>query len=217
MTTVLFMDIDGVLIKGYNKNPVLQRPWDADIQRDLGIDPNLLSQHFFQTRFRSVLEGKEDLLLALEESLPDMHYSGKPQDIVEYWFKGDACVDLELLEYIQLLKEKAKINIYLATNQEHMRAAYLWNEVGFNQYFNGIFYSAEIGYIKENVAFFTHINRQLSLNPERDRIIFFDDHQSYIDAALNAGWRAYLYEVLMDFVDNLDVQELMGPEEKLKT
>lgn len=215
MRTVLFMDVDGVLIKGYNKNPALRRPWDADIQRDLGIEPDLLSQHFFQKKFRSVLEGKQELLIALEESFPDIRYNGKPQDIVEYWFKGDSCVDLELLQYIQLLKKKAEISIYLATNQERMRAAYLWNDVGFNKYFDGIFYSAEIGFIKEDTAFFTHINQKLSLNPEKDKILFFDDHESYVLAARNAGWKAHLYEVLTDFVDNPDVQSLVDQGKKL--
>jgi putative hydrolase of the HAD superfamily len=207
--TVLFMDVDGVLIKGYNKNPALRRPWDADIQRDLGIDPNLLSRHFFQEKFLSVLKGKKELLPALEEALPDIHYKGKPQDIVEYWFKGDACVDLELLNNIQSLKEKTNINIYLATNQESMRAAYLWNVVGFHKHFDGMFYSAELGRIKEDTAFFTDINKRLSLNPKEDKILFFDDHDHYVQAACEAGWRAYLYEILSDFTENRDVKDML--------
>ncbi len=216
MTTVLFMDIDGVLIKGYNKNPALRRPWDADIQRDLGIDPDLLSQYFFQKKFRSVLEGKQDLLSALKDSLPNIQYNGRPEDIIEYWFKGDARVDLDLLRSVQLLKEKTGINVYLATNQERMRANYLWNKVGFNQFFDDIFYSAEIGCIKEDMAFFTFINQQLLLNPEQDNILFFDDHESYVQTAQDAGWRAYLYQVLTDFVDNPDVRSLAERGKELK-
>ena len=203
------MDIDGVIIKSYDKSPDLRRPWDADIQRDLGIDPDLLSKHFFQKKFRSVLEGKQELIDALEDSMLDIQYKGKPEDIIAYWFKGDSRVDLELLKYVNLLKSRG-INIYLATNQERMRAAYLWNEVGFNKYFDGIFYSAKIGCIKEDPSFFLHINKKLSLNPSEDRILFFDDQQPYVQAAKNAGWHAFLYEKIADFLSNSHILTLLG-------
>ena len=206
---ILFMDVDGVLIKSPYRNPACGRPWDAEIKRDLGIEPTLLSEHFFKKRFGPVLEGKQDLRDALQESFPDIGFDGDPDDIIRYWFDSDAYIDKKLMQYLQTIK-RAGVSIYLATNQESMRAKYLWETLEFRKTFEGIFYSAEIGCTKKNPRFFQYVNKKLETVMRDKQAIFFDDQPKYVMSARKEGWNAFLYETIADFLVNPSIDNTLS-------
>jgi putative hydrolase of the HAD superfamily len=64
--------------------------------------------------------------------------------------------------------------MHVATWQEHHRARFLWNELGFSKDFDGMFYSADIGHPKKAVQFFKAINRSLGIDAGQ-RPLFFED------------------------------------------
>jgi putative hydrolase of the HAD superfamily len=78
--------------------------------------------------------------------------------------------------------------VYLATNQEHLRAAYLMENLGLAEHVEGIFYSARLGAKKPDVKFFAKIQAAVGLRGEE--MLLIDDSRQNVEAALKAGWQA---------------------------
>ena len=53
------------------------------------------------------------------------------------------------------------------------------------------FFSAELGMAKPDDAVYDAVTRALDVRP--DEVLFFDDRQVNVDAALRAGWQAHLW------------------------
>jgi len=205
----LFLDVDGVIIRGKGVDPSIRRPWDDALQAQFSIDPQKLSTLFFKEHFTNLLKGEGDLKTILGDVLSRLGYTGSVDEIIQCWFSGDANLDFELLEEINNLKQVVDAKAFLATNQEKYRAEYIWEELGLKGYFDGIFYSASVGTMKTDIAFYEHIHRKLGISPESNAILFFDDSEENIVAAKNAGWKAYHYKSIVDFKNTL-VQNLAG-------
>jgi putative hydrolase of the HAD superfamily len=84
----------------------------------------------------------------------------------------------------------------IATNQEHNRANYLMNELGFSNYFDEIYHSAKIGFAKPNRSYFEKVMEFVGELDEPP--IFFDDTQSVVDAANDFGWEAHQFDDIKD-------------------
>jgi putative hydrolase of the HAD superfamily len=186
--TLVFYDVDGVLIDGYNYNPAYSTFWHTDIDRDLSIKYADIS-NFFITEWRPVLTGKIDLKRALENYLRPLGYAHDIDVVIDYWMKSDSRVIQENLEQAQQLTARPDTFVYLATNQEHIRARYLWETLGFKSSFARMFYSAALGMTKDNRAFFDHINAELSVDLSQDTVFYFDDTPSCLVSAKEAGWQ----------------------------
>lgn len=155
---MIFFDVDGVLIDGWHANSALRKPWNATLEGDLGINREAFQNLFFGApggRFESLMfeciTGRRDLRDALAEVLPQVGYEGSVDDFMRYWFEKDSNVNADVFKLIEEIREGCGARIFVATGQEHHRARYLWNELGFSKHFDGIFYSAKIGYGKKDV------------------------------------------------------------------
>ncbi|MGN7754318.1 hypothetical protein [Sinorhizobium sp. 22678] len=73
---------------------------------------------------------------------------------MRYWFEKDSRLDPDVFGIARELRERGRAQIFVATGQEHYRAAYLWDELGFSSHFDRLFYSAEIGVPKKDLRFF---------------------------------------------------------------
>ena len=63
------------------------------------------------------------------------------------------------------------VELYLVTGQEHYRAVYLCNDLGFREYFQDILYSARLGHLKSTPDFFIAVSAELDMIPA-DRSVF---------------------------------------------
>ena len=79
--------------------------------------------------------------------------------------------------------------MYLATNQEHLRAAYLMEKLGLADHVDGMLYSARLGAKKPDGEFFAKVQAAIGLCGEE--MLLIDDTRQNIEAALKAGWRAF--------------------------
>ena len=207
MTTILF-DVDGVLIHGCHAKPEFQNCWDEDLETDFNIKRSDFKNVFIKGSFKKeVLVGKKSLHEALREVLPQIGYHDDPQRLIDYWMKRDAKVNHELVRYIEILVNHPEVKLYLATNQEHVRANYLMQEVGFNKYFTDIFYSARLGVLKPAIQFYQEIER-LHPVPKED-VIFFDDDQDFVDSAIKFGWEAHQFDTPQDLLKSDRVRSLL--------
>lgn len=195
----IFFDVDGVLIDGWHANSALRKPWDANLQTDLCIDRDAFQKLFFGipgARTRSPMfdcvTGRRDLRDALADVLPQVGYQDDVDEFMRYWFEKDANVNASVFNLIDNIRESSGAKMYVATGQEHHRARYLWNELGFSRYFERMFYSAQIGHPKKDVRFFETINRTLAISAE-ERPIFFDDQPEIVELAISSGWEGVIF------------------------
>ncbi len=192
----IFFDVDGVLIDGWHSNSTLRKPWDLTLEADLGIDGDAFRIMFFGapgaragSPMSECVSGRRDLMDALADTLPKAGYRGSAKDFARYWFEKDSNINAEVLEVVARLRSVPETKLYVATGQEHHRARYLWTDLGFSGYFERIFYSAEIGYLKKDVRFFEAINRELEIGAA-ERPLFFDDQPEIVALAGSIGWDA---------------------------
>lgn len=204
----VFFDVDGVLIEGWHVDEALRKPWDATLEADLGVDRRAFQNLFFGTfgdqsssLMYECLTGRCDLKDALGKVLPKLGYKGSGEAFIRYWLEKDSNVNSEVLRLVQKIREINGVQLFIATGQEHYRADYLWNDLGFSRYFDGMFYSAKIGFPKKDRRFFEAINRALNIAPE-EKPLFFDDQPEIVKLAGNAGWDATTFRSVKDIQDH---------------
>ncbi|MEO9227692.1 MAG: hypothetical protein ABI216_01895 [Devosia sp.] len=132
--SVLF-DVDGVLVHGYHARPEKQVRWDENMLLDMGVDPERFRDDFINGIFiEQVIVGRMSLLEALDQSLPRLGFRGPSMAFVTYWLSRDSVVNQPLLDIVAQLK-RGGTRLYVATNQEHMRAQWLWHQLKFGELF----------------------------------------------------------------------------------
>lgn len=197
MTRAVFFDVDGVLVHGYHANPQRVRAWDATMLADTGIDPERFRSEFiFDIFMKKVIVGQMALIDALERRLPAFGYRGSPMAFAHYWLQQDSVLNQPLLDVVRRLKQSGAARLYVATNQEHLRANWLWGHLGLSELFEDIFYSARVGVQKPDPRYFNFIEQRIG--PQAEPPLFFDDSPKVIDGALKHGWEAVLFETVDD-------------------
>lgn len=196
MQTIM-MDVDGVLVGG--------RPPDGghlftDLEVDLGVSLATLQRDFFAPRWPAIVTGKNALLPELAEVLAVIAPQIPAQTLIDYWFRNDSRIDQTVLTDMAALRASGH-RVYLATNQEHMRARYLMEEMGLGRHVHGIFYSAAIGHRKPSEQFYQHIQETLAAPPQD--ITLVDDTEENVIAARARGWNAIHWRANMSLLDEL--------------
>lgn len=208
MRVVLF-DVDGVLVHGYHARPEKQRRWDEHLEVDLGIRQEEFKARFIKGLFEShVITGQMSLINALEEVLPQLGFTGSPMAVISYWLERDSNVNHQLLDVIRRLQRTRAAKLCVATNQEHLRAFHLWNNLGFRAVFDDMFNSARLGSMKPDRRFFERISQLIGTQAERP--LMFDDSPAVIAAANEFGWEGVLYEELSDCSDHPWIRRQMA-------
>lgn len=197
MTRAIIFDVDGVLVHGYHARPDGQS-WEEELLLGLGIDPAKFRDEFIYDIFsKKVLIGQTALIDALDRRLPSFGYKGSAMAFANQWVTRNARVNEDLLAEIRRLKASGEVRLYLATNQDHMRAQWLWQTIGLSEIFDDMFYSARARAMKPRDAFFEFAAARIG--PQRQVPLFFDDTPKIVQAARAFGWESVL------FADNTDV------------
>jgi putative hydrolase of the HAD superfamily len=196
----VFFDVDGVLLHSlFHADLARRRRWDTHLLEDMGVDPEAFAR-FFDPSFGEVIAGRVSLVTALERFLPTVGYRGTPLDFIAYWLSRDTHVNHQLLALITRLRATGPLRLYLATNQEHLRAFHLWNTVGLRHSFDDIFYAARLGVAKPEPAFFEAVDG--AIGPQPVPPLFFDDSPRVVDAANRHGWEAVLFSEIGDCAEH---------------
>jgi putative hydrolase of the HAD superfamily len=181
----LMVDVDGVLVDG---RPEDGRHWQTSMEEDLGFTPDALHEQFFAPYWENIVLGRAGLMEHLTTALQKIAPHVNPAQFVSYWFERDSRLVTPFLAELSLARS-ARIRVYLATNQEHLRAAYLMEKLGLAEHVDGIFYSARLGAKKPDVEFFAKVHAAVGLRGEE--ILLVDDSRQNVEAALEAGWQAF--------------------------
>ena len=200
MTRAILFDVDGVLLHSmFHTDPARCRRWDQHMVEDIGISRDMM-QGFFREKFSAIVRGQTSLLTELADFLPTIGFKHSPLDFLAYWFRNDSHLNLPLLKAIKQLAASADISLYMATNQEHLRAFHIWNQLGLNHIFKDMFYAARLGEAKPDKAYFDAVDRLLG--PQSEPPLFFDDGPKNIESANAHGWEACLFDTIEDFTSH---------------
>ncbi|HEV3050722.1 MAG TPA: HAD family hydrolase, partial [Longimicrobium sp.] len=137
----VMVDVDGVLIDG---RPEDGCHWQTSLETDLGFTADALHEHFFAPCWEDIILGRAGLMEHLTTALQKIAPHVSPARLVAYWFQMDSRLVAPLLAELSRVRS-AGIRVYLATNQEHLRAAYLMEKLGLAEHVDGIFHSARLG------------------------------------------------------------------------
>jgi putative hydrolase of the HAD superfamily len=190
------MDVDGVLLGG---RPADGLPYTTDLQRDLGISPTRLQAEFFGPQWQSIITGRRDLKPALETALKVMGSSVAAEQLIAYWFENDSRIDRDVLTAVRQYRASGG-KVFLATNQEHLRARYILDDLGLRADVDGIIYSAAVGHRKPAPEFFELAAGAAGHDGD---ILLVDDTLENVEAALAFGWQATHWQGGMSMTDVL--------------
>lgn len=183
--TVLMVDVDGVVVRHPDPSG-----WSARIEEDLGVSRQALQDRFFKPWWDEVVHGRATLRDRLAPALADVAPHVSCDQLIRYWFEGDAHLDEALL--LQLAEVRTSgVPLHLATVQEHERASYLWDTLKLRDRFDDIHYAAQLGVSKPSQAFYAAVEQRLGL--PASAIAFIDDTEKNVEAARARGWNAALW------------------------
>ncbi len=187
MKAILF-DADGVVLKKTAEY------FSVKFAREHGA-PLAEVTEFFKTTFRRCQEGKLDLKEELGKLLPGWGWKGTTEEYLEYWFTTDAIIDPEVLKIVGEYRSRG-VACYLATDQEKYRAEYLRKKLGLESKFDGLFFSSELGYSKEQPEFFEAALKHMGLAAAE--ILYIDDDAKNVEVAKGLGIDARFYKSIED-------------------
>ena len=107
------IDVDGVVVGG---RPSDGRPWETDLETDLGLSFEILRDTFFMPYWEKVVTGQADLRERLKSVLATVAPQLSVEQVLAYWFQQDARLNVDLLKDLALLRG-GSLQIYLATNR----------------------------------------------------------------------------------------------------
>ena len=87
----------------------------------------------------------------------------------------------------------AGMRCYLASNQHAYRAAHMRVGLGYDELFDGQFYSCDLGLTKSSPEFFSRVVDALDV--PAGSVLFVDDNVKYVDAAGAVGLRAEQWSI----------------------
>lgn len=193
---VVIFDVDGVLIN--SKDAFGKYLWYKNIEKDLGLSLNQVDQ-FFSSDWSLVLKGLVDTRQYFKTIFTKLNIALSVDAFIEYWLAHDLSINTDLIATIESING---VRRYMGTNQDSYRAKVLQRT--FAQYFDGMFASYYIGFIKTEPGFFKYI--ESNLNVQAKDIVFIDDSWSHIQTAMQFGWICHHYqniEACKDFIQKL--------------
>jgi putative hydrolase of the HAD superfamily len=185
MIKVLMIDVDGVIV--VNPEP---SGWQATLETDLGVSPEILQFAFFKPHFSDVVCGRAALRERLKPVLCEIAPDITCDQLIDYWFAHDSHLNNNLLRQLGHARHRG-LKLHLATVQEHERADYLWRTLNLQAQFDAMHYAADLGWAKPAPEFFAEIERRSGFAPEE--IFFLDDRAENVEAARDRGWHATLW------------------------
>ncbi|MCR9240000.1 MAG: HAD-IA family hydrolase [Rhodobiaceae bacterium] len=190
----LVFDVDGVLVTGHKDKGGW---WHADMDKDIGLDPELFQRAFFTEQWAEIVCGRQGIEEPLAKTLADIAPHLSIDDMLDYWFRQDSKLEHTLLAELETLRSRCNLGLNLATNQEHRRADYLWREMELEHHFDAIHYSADIGHAKPDDEFFAAVENRTGFDGLH--LLFFDDQERNVLAARERGWQAHIWTGMETF------------------
>ena len=139
---------------------------------------------------RPALAGDARWLEVLPGLLEKWGIADAHDDALRVWLTIEPVV--ETREIVERLRA-AGVRCYLATNQDEHRGRHMHTTLGYDELFDGCFYSYELRVAKPDPAYFVTVLDRLGL--PGDAVLFVDDNAANVEAARSVGLRAEQWHV----------------------
>lgn len=118
MIQAFMVDVDGVVVDGRLSDG---EGWASSLEEDLGLASSDLHKALFEPYWDAIVTGKLCLEERLESVLADIAPKLSRQRLLSYWFENDARLNPGLLSDLARHRRRG-VKVFLASNQEHLRA-----------------------------------------------------------------------------------------------
>lgn len=173
--------------------------------KQYGVSEDKISP-FFKNEFQQCLVGQADLKKELKKYAPEWGWHGTINELLDFWFSGEAEINEQIVKVIRDLKQKG-INCYLATNNERYRTEYMVQKLEFEKIFAKIFSSAYIGLKKPQVEFYDYILNEIGF--KKDEVMFWDDQAEELEDVKKQGYMIEKYTDFTSFRNKLKICGLL--------
>jgi putative hydrolase of the HAD superfamily len=191
---VVLLDLDGIVVKG-KKGRFSER-----ISSEYGAPIDSVLQ-FIKNEYALCKVGKADLRVELEKYTSQWNWPGSVDELMAYWFHGETELNEKIIKVVTELRNKG-IKVYLASDNEKYRAEYILNDLGVKNYFDGHFFSYEVGYRKPEAEYYPTVLEKLSpIKPEE--VMLWDDKESNLVQARNLGINTKLFTATEKFLEEM--------------
>jgi putative hydrolase of the HAD superfamily len=188
------IDADGVALK-------LHR-YFSEIYSEMNNIPLEIINPFFKEKFFDCQRGKADLKESLVPYLEQWQWKGTVDEFVDLWCQSDVEGNQEVLDIVKIMRQKGN-ECYLTTDQEKYRSEYIAKNLPLTEYFDGAFYSWQLGYKKSEPEFWQAILQKLNIPP--DQVIYWDDDEKNVEMARQLGIDAHHYKNVDEFKTTLHI------------
>ncbi|HEV7424458.1 MAG TPA: HAD family hydrolase [Candidatus Paceibacterota bacterium] len=189
MIKVILFDADGFIIKEQkNFGQMYSEKYNVPIEK---IEP------FFKKWYGLCKTGKVDLKTKIKPYLKKWNWKDSVDEFLNLWFTSYTEFDNEVLDLIKGMKSHG-VKCYLATNQEKYRAERIKNIIQSGNYLDGIFFSCDIGYMKQEREFFKVVIDSFK-NIKPQEMLFWDSKDDSLKVAKSFGINTELYTSLKNF------------------
>jgi putative hydrolase of the HAD superfamily len=197
MIKLILFDCDGLIIRHEKYFSVRL----AEIQGKNQSEENQAQKAFFNGIFLDCEVNKADLKEELKKDLHLWNWQGSVEDLMHFWFSGEANIETNLRDAILSLR-KSGYKCFMSTNNEKYRVDYLWNTAGLKNIFDGCFASSTEGYFKAEQEFWQSVHKHF---PEikKEEVLVLDDDQTNVNSAKQFGFNAEFYSGFEDFTKTL--------------
>ena len=190
MIKAILFDCDG---------PVVSREFrfSRRLEKDYGITLED-TKDFFYGPFLLCETGKADLEEELKKVIETWGFVGSVKDLIKVWFETESKLDDDFLNFIKSLRDKS-VKCFVSTDNEKYRSQYIWETLGLKNYFDGLFSSAHLGFLKSDIGFWEEAYKKIS-NYEKQEILVWDDEEPLVEQAKAFGFKSELYKDYESFI-----------------
>ncbi len=182
---VLALDVDGVVL-----GDGVRLGWARAAEHHLGISEDVLQQRFFRPHWYEAAVGRRSLQDKFAGVIATEGFAFSADDIIRLWLKDDVRhVNTDAIHEALAWQREFDERLVLATNQEAVRAAHIWDGVGLRAHFDRMLVSCELGATKPDAEFFTAADQMLDIE-RPDEVLLIDDRPNNVEAARYHGWQA---------------------------
>ena len=195
---ILALDVDGVVIDGWPNYR-----WNENLEADLGIKTSDYQEMIHGPLWHDIVRGQISLKPVLEDFLRGVRSQITPGEFMDYWFRNDGRLADEVIKVAIAWKERRGGLLYLATNQEPLRAKFIWEGLKLKHCFDGMIVSCQIGAAKPEPEYFQRADEVID-RASGQQVIFLDDMIANVKSARAHGWTAHHVENIPHAVEILE-------------
>ena len=190
---IIVSDFDGVIVRSRRSDKTFV--WQQTIESDLGLSKEIQAKLFPTTQWTDILVGNEAFERHLASLFRQHNLTISVDTFIDYWLSKDLNWHPDVLGLFRDLKSQGH-QLFIATNQDKVRANFLRNLPEVQELFSEVFASSDLGFVKPSPDFFRCLKQKLGARDTR--VVFVDDSLNNVSAADELGFLGIHFDPDLD-------------------